>query len=111
LNITFTEHSCSGNIIQKIELGELENIDEKYCANLFSLINLTCRSHGFVPDIDVQGLMHQLQGFISKAINRIICVIIDKTGLFLKDLNGANQYISRYTTFGNAKGPILGVIG
>lgn len=92
-------------------MGELDFVDEKYCSNLFSLISLTCRSHGFVPDIDVDGLMKQLEGFISRAIDRIICVVIDKTGLFLKDLNGANQYIDRFAKFNSKDGPILGIIG
>ena len=91
MEIKYTEHVCSGNTIQKIELGELSVVDEKYCKNLYSLISLTCRSHGFIPDIDVRGLMNQLQNFISKVLDRVVCVVIDKTGLFLKDLNGADQ--------------------
>ena len=111
MNIIYTEHCSAVNTIQKIELGELGNIDEEYCKNLYSLIRLACQSHGFVPDIDADGLMAQLKGFISKAINRVICIIIDKTGLFLKDLNGADQYIKNFSVFDSKKGPILGIIG
>lgn len=112
MDFSYKEYANSEIKIQKIVLN---NIDKNcstngYFSELHSLIKIFCFNYGFEPGVDVNMLRAQILSFISKAVGKIICVIIDDHGLFLKDSLSADKYIHNtlessdnkvYPSFGN----------
>lgn len=111
MKIDFSKHSCWDGAIFKMELGVLGWVDDEYSEDLYELITMTSAEFGFTPELGVDGLTGQINSFIAKAGKRSICIIIDKTGLFIKDITSANSYIKKANIRLFENGPILGVIG
>lgn len=111
VKIDFSKHTCWDGDIYKVELGILGWVDDEYSKDLYELIAILCAEFGFTPELGSDELTTQINTFITKAGKRSICLIIDKTGLFIKDINSAEKYIKKANVRLFENGPILGVIG
>jgi len=112
IEFTYNEHSNSFSRIQQITLNNVETefTGDDYFSRLHSLIKIFCFNYGFEPGIDTTMLKQQIVSFSKKSLGKSICIIIDETGLFLKDLFSAEKYINSalnsssnkiYPTFGD----------
>ena len=113
-NITYTKHNSNVGHIQKIEVSDLETSSDNYWDNLYSLIKIMCKDYGFLPEINIEEFERQLLRFIERVKDRVAYIIIDSSGLFIKDKKTAESYISQRCDsrikFTPNSGPILGII-
>jgi hypothetical protein len=109
MKIKYNEYRGYGNNIQKIELYENTEIDRDFGYDLHSLVTSICINHGFEPELNHSQLLVKIITFYEKIKERILCIIIDKTGLYLKDLDSANRYIKKKISK-SGKIPFLRVI-
>lgn len=113
-NITYTKHNSNVGLIQKIEVSARKYSSDNFWDNLYSLIQIMCKDYGFTPEIKIEEFESQLTRFMERVKDKIAYIIIDASGLFIKDKKTAESYINQRCDsrikFTPNSGPILGII-
>ena len=113
-DVTYTQHETNIGSIQKIMVSNIDDSSITYWKDLHALIKIVCLKYGFEPEIDYMALKSRLGAFIKKVSNGLVFIIIDSTGLSIKDFDTAENYIRQRSTINMTltpnKGPILGII-
>jgi len=107
---TLTEHTSQFDTIQKIEISDFGMMNSDQLNSLYLVVKLSCMQFGFEPDLNSNELINKIKSIVKKIVNGVICIIIDRSGLFLKDETSAKDYIDKNTLIGTNSGPILGLI-